>query len=126
MGPVERAVRSRLAPGTRLHTPSQRAPFLVSQIESRGIVLDLAMKHSTPVSWDCLENTVPFLRGRGWVRCAGRHSTESEPGSLDEYLKNNGPRRDVTNWVAAVLAEAGVAELQVGPPLMIRLTPAFR
>lgn len=126
LGPVEQAVRKTLAPGTRLQTRSRPAPFLVSQIGVRGVVLDLAMKHRTPISWHCLEGVVPLLRGRGWVRCAGRHSTDSEPGSLDEYLKHNGPRRDVTNWVAVVLEEAGVAELDVGPPLMIRLAPAFR
>ena len=126
MGPVEQAVRSRLATGTRLHTRSRPAPFLLSQVGAAGIVLDLAMRHRTPIAWDCLENVVPFLRGRGWVRCAGRHSTEAEPGSFDEYLKHNGPRRDVTNWVAVVLEEAGVAELDIGPPLRIRLAPAFR
>ncbi len=125
MGPVERAVREKLAAGARLYTCSRHAPFLLSEIGDDGIVLDLALKYRTPISWECLENVVPFLRARGWVRCAGRHSTESEPGSLDEYLKHNGPRRDVTNWVAEVLERAAVAELDCGRPLMIRLAPPF-
>lgn len=126
MGPVEQAVRGRLRPGTRLHTPSRPAPFLLSATDNRGVILDLAMRYRTPVSWACLEGVVPFLRGRGWVRCAGRHSVDSQPGSLDEYVKRHGPARDVTNWVAVVLEQAGVAELDVGPPLMIRLAAAFR
>jgi hypothetical protein len=123
VGPVEQAIRSTFAVGARLQTPSRPSPFLISAIDGRGIVLDLAMKYPTRIDWRCLEGTVTFLRGRGWVRCAGRHSLESEPCSFDEYLKRNGPARDVTNWVAVVLEKAGIAQLDVGPPLEIRLRP---
>jgi hypothetical protein len=86
----------------------------------------LAMRHRTPVSWDCLEGTIPFLRVRRWVLCAGKHSVDSVSGSFDEYMKNTGPARDVTNWVAVVLEAAGVAELDRSRPVRIQLAAKYR
>jgi hypothetical protein len=99
---------------------------MLSEIDGKGIVLLLAMRHRTPVSWDCLEGAIPFLRVKGWVRCAGKHSTDSLPGSFDEYVKRNGPARDVTNWVAVVLEAAGLVELDRGRPVMVRLASTYR
>lgn len=126
MGPVQQAIRANLSSNTQLLTRSRPSPFLLSEITGEGIVLLLAMKHRTPISWGCLEGVMPVLRGKEWVVCGGRHSVNGEPGTLDEYLKRHGPPRDVTNWVAAVLEKAGVAELDLGPPLSIRLAPKYR
>jgi hypothetical protein len=124
VGPVERAIRAKLSAGSRLHTISRPSPFLLDKIDGRGIVLNLAMRWPTRLSWQCLEGTVPYLRARGWVRAGGVHSLESPPGSLDEYLKGC-VKRDTTNWVVVILREAEVVEVEVGPPLMVRLAPAF-
>ena len=126
MGPVEQAIRGQLGSNRRFLTPARRKPFLLSEINSDGIVLLLAMRHRTPVDWDCLEGTITFLRGKRWVLCAGVHSVHSVPDSFDEYMKENGPPRDVTNWVAVILESAGVAELDRRTPLMIRLAPEYR
>ena len=124
MGPVEQAIRDRLSAGSRLHTISRPSPFLLDKVDGRGIVLKLAMRWSTRLSWQCLEGTKPYLRARGRVRAGGVHSLESAPGSLDEYLKGC-VKRDTTNWVVVVLRDAGVHEVDPGPPLMVRLAPAF-
>jgi hypothetical protein len=123
MGLIEQAVRAKLTPGQLQYTASRHAPFRISVLDDDGLVVDLALTHATRISWACMEGIVPFLRGRGWVRCAGRHSVQAEPGSLDAYLKQHGPPRDVTNWVATILDAAEVAELDIGPPLRIRLAP---
>lgn len=124
VGPVERAIRSKLSAGSRIHTISRTSPFLIDKIDGNGIVLNLAMRWATRLSWECLEGTVPFLRARGWVRAGGIHSLQSAPGSLDGYLKGC-VKRDTTNWVVVVLRDAGVVEVNAGPPLMVRLEPAF-
>ena len=124
VGPVERAIRAKLSAGNRLHTISRHSPFLLDEIDEDGIVLNLAMRWATRLSWECLEGTVPFLSARGWVRAGGVHSLQSAPGSLDEYLKGC-VKRDTTNWVVVVLRGAGVVEVDAGPPLMVRLAPAF-
>ena len=112
------------APVRSYYTMSRRSPFLLARIDHEGIVLDLAMRWATRLSWDCLEGVVSALRGRGWVRAGGVHSLESLAGSLDEYLKGC-VKRDTTNWVVVVLREAGVLEVDAGRPLMVRLAPAF-
>jgi hypothetical protein len=124
VGPVERAIRANLSTGARLHTISRPSPFLLDKIDGRGIVLKLAMKWATRLSWECLEGTAPFLRGRGWVRAGGVHSIHSIPGSLDEYLKGC-VYRDTTNWVAVILRDAGVVRVDPGPPLIVRVAPTF-
>lgn len=124
MGPVEKEIRAKLRPGTKLYTISRRSPFLLARVDSEGIVLDLAMKWATRLSWGCLEGVVTTFRGRGWIRAGGVHSLESLPGSLDEYLKGC-VKRDTTNWVVVVLREAGVLEVDAGRPLVVRLTPGF-
>lgn len=124
MGPVEQAIRATLSAGSRLYTISRSSPFLLDKVDGRGIVLRLAMRWPTRLSWQCLEDTVPYLRARGWVRAGGVHSLESAPGSFDEYLKGC-VKRDTTNWVVVILREAGVVEVDAGPPLMVRLAPAF-
>ena len=124
MGPVEQAIRHRLSAGSRLHTISRPSPFLLDKVDGRGIVLKLAMRWPTRLSWQCLEDTVPYLRARGWVRAGGVYSLESAPGSLDEHLKGC-VKRDTTNWVVVVLRDAGVLDVDPGPPLMVRLAPPF-
>lgn len=124
MGPVEQGIRDRLSAGSTLHTISQASPFLLEKIDGEGIVLKLAMRWSTRLSWQCLEGTVLYLRGRGWVQARGVHSLESAPGSLDAYLKGC-VKRNTTNWVVVVLRDAGVLEVDAGPPLSVRLASVF-
>jgi hypothetical protein len=123
MGPVERAIRAKIPVGTQLRTPSMGAPFRVGQMSETKLYLDLAMAHRTGITWQCLEGAAEELRDKGWVKSAGRHSRDGEPGTLDAYLKEHGPYRDVTNWVAGVLGEAVIADLEIGPPLMLRIKP---
>jgi hypothetical protein len=124
LGPVERAIRSSMTAGAKLFTLSRGASFQLSKIDNQGVVLDLAMRWPTRLSWSCLEGVVPWLRGRGWVLAAGVHSVQSQPGSLDEYLKRC-VMRNTTNWVVVVLREAGLVEVDIGPPLRVRLSRDF-
>lgn len=79
MGPVERAIRAKLSAGSRFHTISRPSPFLLDKIDGNGIVLNLAMRWPTRLSWECLEGTVPFLRARGWVRAGGVTASRARP-----------------------------------------------
>lgn len=35
-----------------------------------------------------MEGIPDFLRGRGWVAIGSLYSTDSRPGSMDEYMKS--------------------------------------
>lgn len=120
-GPVERAICGSIAPGKTLRTLPKRAQFVVQAIDERGIVLLLGQKRfRTPLSWDCLEGIPPFLRGRGWVRIGGVFSIDGDPESLDGYMKQY-TKRATANWVASLLAEAGVVDVDPDPPAKVRL-----
>jgi hypothetical protein len=49
---------------------------------------------------------------------------EGNPGTLDGYLKGC-IKRDTAAWVARVLADAGVVQLDLGPPVRVRLRSGF-
>lgn len=121
MGPVEHAIRTRLRAPVTLYTVAHRKPFKLSAIDDDGIVLLLGRgEWHTRLSWECLESVPAFLRSQpGWVRAGGVHSVAGEPGTLDEYLKGY-LKRDVARWLARVLADAGVVDMQEGPPLRLR------
>jgi hypothetical protein len=124
-GPVETAIRSRIRPGAVLHTPAKGSPFVVERIDNQGIVLLLGAKRAwTRLSWECLEGAPDFLRGQGWVPVGGSRLTEGRPDTLDEYLKGC-IKRDTAAWVARVLADAGVVQLDLGPPVRVRLRSGF-
>jgi hypothetical protein len=87
-GRVEDAVRRAVAPGVLLATPAGRGAFTVDRYTTDGLVLLLGKKEAwTPLPWRAMEGIPHFLRARGWVAIGSLYSTDSQPGSLDEYLK---------------------------------------
>jgi hypothetical protein len=126
MGPVEQAIRATFNTPATLHTLGQRKPFVMDRVDHDGIVLLLgAQRNYTPLRWECLEGIVPFLRGRpGWVPAGGTYVVGGELGTLDEYLKAC-ISRQTSRWVAVVLKDAGVVQVDAGPPLRVRLSPRF-
>lgn len=127
MGPVETAIRSRLRAPSTLYTLGRRSPFVLERIDGDGIVLLLGHgRHWTPLGWDCLEDLVPFLRRHpGWVPAGGTYVVEGERDTLDEPLKQC-VNRQTSRWVAVVLQEAGIVDVDAGPPLQVRLAPHLR
>jgi hypothetical protein len=119
---VEQAIRARFRTPATLHTLGHRKPFVLERIDHKEIVLLLGKQRNyTPLSWECVEGIVPFLRRHpGWVSAGGTYVMEGERGTLDEYLKDC-ISRQTSRWVAVVLQEAGVVRVDPGPPLRIQL-----
>jgi hypothetical protein len=114
-------VRSSITPGMVLPTPTGRAQFWVQTISRDGVVLLFGPKRTaTFFDWDCLEGAAEFLRGSGWVPVGANRVLAGNPGTLDEYLKNRVPRQ-TANYVAVLLARAGVVELDGAMPARVRL-----
>lgn len=119
VGPAEHAIRGTVRTGTVLTTPSRGAPFTVSAIDSRGVVLLLGEQEAhTRLTWEVLEGTVDALGG-DWMPIGSRYSTATVDGTLDGYLKRY-IKRATAGWVAALLEAAGVAEIDRGRPARIR------
>jgi hypothetical protein len=123
---VERAIRATFKPPATLHTLGRGKPFVLDRLDHKGIVLLLGEgRNYTPLSWDCLEGIVPFLRRHpGWVPAGGTYVADGEPDTLDEVLKSC-ISRQTSRWVAVVLREAGVVRVDQGPPLRVQLTDSF-
>jgi len=126
MGPVERAVRKAISSGDKLHTPAQGAEFEVAKVGGNGLVLLLGKKQAwTPLSWECLEGIPGFLRRKGWVDIGSKFDTSADPMTLDGYLKTC-IKRATAGWVAVVLEQSGVIEIDRGRPARVRLRSAFK
>jgi hypothetical protein len=124
-GPVEQAVRATVAPGERLRTPSQGAPFTVRSVDRRGVVLLLGKQETaTPISWPILEGVTEFLIGRGWVPIGSVFDTQADDRTLDGYLKRH-IKRATAGWVAALLERAKVVQIDREQPSKVRLASGF-
>jgi hypothetical protein len=125
MGPVEKAVRAHLREGQELETPGQGKPFWVHRLDGGGLVLLLGKgRWETRVPWEALEGVADLLRGQGWVRTTGSFAPEDDTTTLSGYLKQY-VYRETANWVAVVLTEAGVLELDRTRPVRARLRAGF-
>ena len=121
MGRVEQAIGRHLDDGDTLHTAARCSPFQVCRIDDEGLVLLLGSgRHRVRLSWDCLEGVVPWLAVRGTIPVGGTHSTEGQPGTLDEYLKGC-TAVNTARWVAVVLEAAGIVEVLAERPVRVRL-----
>lgn len=120
-GHIEAAIRSEIRSGMTLTTPARGKAFTVARVDDAGIVLLLGAKETpTPLTWTCLEGIGPFLGQRGWVEIGSRFDVQGDPTTLDGYLKGF-INRATANWVAAVLEQAGVVEIDRGRPARVRL-----
>jgi hypothetical protein len=123
-GPVQQAVRAHCSAGSELRTPTG-APFVLERVDGRGVVLLLGKgEWATRLPWQALEEIPEFLRGRGWMRTTGTFDTESPEGTLSAHLKGY-VSRETANWVAVVLEQAGVLELDRTRPVTARLRDDF-
>ena len=99
--------------------------FEVARYTSDSLVLLLGQKQSwTPLRWEALETVPDLLRGRGWVRIGSAYTTKSIAGTLDAHLKTY-LKRATAGWVAIVLENAGVIEIDRSPPAAVRLLPGW-
>ena len=126
LGPVERAVRGRVAPGTTIHAVSRGSPFIVEKFDERGVViLPGGGRARTRLSWYCLEGIPAFLKDRVWVLVGRPSSSENDLETLDEYLITCGMGGSAYR-VAAVLQAAGIVEVEHEHPLRVRLRSRVR
>jgi hypothetical protein len=124
-GPVEHAVRSSVAEGAELPTPTGLARFKVQRLDSRGVTLLFGPKRTpTFFSWACLEGIADYLEGKSWLPVGANRDVRGNPETLDWYLKQH-VARQTANYVAVLLARAGVVDLITERPARVRLSSAW-
>ena len=120
-GRVESATRGSVSPAELLPTPTGRGQFKVARYTTEGLVLLLGAKEAqTPLPWQAMEGVPDFLRGRSSVAIGSLYSTDSQPGSLDEYMKHY-LKRATAGWVAVVPERAGVLVINRSRPACVKL-----
>lgn len=125
IGSVERAICDMVVAGDRLETVPGGAPFTVGAIDEKGVTLLLgAGRWPARLGWPCIEGVPRFLGGRGWVRIGTTYTSSGDVDTLDGYLKGF-TKVATAGWVAALLARAGVVELDRGRPARVRLRADF-
>lgn len=122
-GPVERSVREAVAPGQVLPTLSGTATFKVAEYTAEHMIFLLGNKEArTRIPWAALEGVPDFLRGRT-VTIGGGYDKAGQPDTFDAYLKAF-VYRATSGWVAVMLEEAGVIEVDRTRPARMRLSTA--
>src|SRR5688572_30142915 len=110
-GQVEAAVRSTIAEGESLPTPTGRAEFVVSKVTGRGVVLELGKQRTaTSIAWSCLEGAADFLRGRSWIPIGSTETWQATqaPSTIHEEART---AADCQLRCRLARAGAGVVEL---------------
>ncbi len=125
MGPVQQAVREHVRAGMELATPGQGKPFIVEDLDQEGLVLLLGRgQWRTRLPWEALEGVPDLLRGRGWVRTTRSFEPDDDTTTLSGYLKQY-TSRETANWVAVVLEQASVLELDRERPVTARVAAGY-
>ena len=109
----------KLIPGSELKTPVQAREFLVESIQPSRVTLILGEGFRTPIPAECWDGIPRFLRGKGWV-AIGSTRGKTKPGTLEHYVDGFIPRR-AANYVASVLEQVGVVEIDRHKPSSVRL-----
>lgn len=119
---IEDSVRQRLKPGAKLYSVPGRAQFEVKELSDDALVLLFGQKKTrTVIRWSYLEGVSSFLEGKAWVEIGAVHKVSGVAGTLDGYIKGCGLRRTTGGYVAAVLLDAGIVDVDPSRPARIRL-----
>lgn len=123
MSDIKSAIRIALHPGQQLRTVAHNEPFKVGAVSDESLILLVGKKlNQTVIRWEQLEVALDELPHRKWLVVGGEFKTEGDPQTLDGALKKHVIKRSIASYVAPVLVEASLAEVDGGRPLRIKLT----
>ena len=120
MGPAERRIRDTVKAGMVLKTVPGRAPFKVDSIDSDRIVLLFGAEETrTILPWELWESIPAFLTGEAWVPIGTAYDVKGYRG-LDRFCRR-WITRAVGGYVASVLEQAGIVDVDVSRPSKVHL-----
>lgn len=103
-----------------LKTPSGKAQFEFYHIDSEKVVIKTEGGNYIKIPAPCFEDAPDFLRGRGWIRIGALHDT-SLGETLDSFVKRFTSGTSVASYIAPILEEAEIVEIDRRLPAKIRL-----
>lgn len=107
--------------GSVLRTPSGNAEFTMSNIRSNEVVIEIGKKKAElRIPATCFEVVPDFLRDKGWIRISSTHGT-ANVGTFDEYVQGFTHGTSAASYVAPILEEAGIVEIDRSRPAKLRL-----
>lgn len=113
-------LKTEIAPGTTMSTPSGRAEFEIESVNDDGVTFRVGLgKWETKVPAKCWEGIPTYLRGKGWVRIGASHQT-ADAGILEAYL-DPVVKTSSSSYVVPLLEKIGVIKVDYGRPARIRL-----
>jgi hypothetical protein len=117
---VEQAIRRFVNASDTLYTTAQRRPFGIGSLTTAGLTIFIGKERAPQaVPWSLLESLPGKLRGSGWVLYGGKHSLDSDDGTLESWVKP-ALNRSTANYLAPLLEKAGLVETRKNP-LALRL-----
>ncbi len=114
------SILERVKPGDRLRTPDERTgqPFAVEAVDAEGVTVRTSRGGRVRVGLFTFETAAKFLRDNGVV--GGRWLEVKDP-DFQTLLNMENDRVRAASYVLAILAAAGVVEIDGGRPNKVRL-----
>jgi hypothetical protein len=115
-------VLERVKVGDKLRTPDERTgqPFVVEAVDAEGVSVKTAKGGRVRVGLFTFESAAKFLSDRGFV---GDRWLEVKDEDFQMLLNMENDRVRASSYVLALLAAAGVIQIDGRRPNKVRLTP---
>ncbi|MBN2251858.1 MAG: nucleoside triphosphate pyrophosphohydrolase [Candidatus Altiarchaeota archaeon] len=116
---------ARFQPKARVfHTPSKRGRFTIDSIDKNYIRIRTRGGNVLRIASRCFDDAASFLSGKEGVPIGARHG-KPERGSFDWFVQTYTGGVSAASYVAPILEEARIAEINRGRPNRIRLIERF-
>jgi hypothetical protein len=114
-------VREHVRPAMRLDTTSGRARFEIEKIGVDGLLLRVGKgRWPIRIPWRCFDRIEKEFSGKGWVRLGGTYG-EPDEGTLESVIQSFTNGISAASYVAPILEECGLAEIDRDMPYHIEL-----
>ena len=114
-------VRKHLHHGMHLDTTSGRARFEIENVGADGLLLRVGKgRWPIKIPWGCFDRIEKEFTGKGWVRFGGAYG-EPDEGTLEWVVQAYTNRISAASYVAPILEECDVAEINRDRPYHFRL-----
>jgi len=104
-----------------IKTPSGSSEFKINHKDSFGVVILVGKKGNRMTLPSSVFDDAPnFLRGKDWIEIGARHDV-ADVETFEEYVQSHTHGQSGASYVAPILEEIGIVEIDRKRPARIRL-----